>query len=51
MDKYRKSIQRVYVFPYEEVIKRKGITIYNNSTSHWYDKYRVDEEPYNDVYQ
>lgn len=53
-----KGIERVYIFPWEEVINRMSITIYKNPKDKWgrpkfswYDKYRVDEKPYNDEYQ
>lgn len=50
-DKNMKIIIRVYIFPKDEIIKRTSICIYNNDKFHWYDKYRVDEKPYNDTYQ
>lgn len=46
-----KVIERLYIFPYEEIGNRKGIGIYKNPTdSHsnpktsWYDEYRVKDE-------
>lgn len=50
MDQYMINIERIYVFPWHEVLKRTGITIYKNDNNHWYDEYRVDEKPYNDAY-
>lgn len=44
-------IERVYIFPKAEVLKRKSITITKNPLysrgPFWYDIYRVDERPYN----
>lgn len=50
MDKDKKNIERVYIFPKEEIIKRPKVTIYKYSKSGWYYPYRVDESPYNDTY-
>lgn len=51
MSKDRKNIERVYIFPKKEIIIRNGVTIYKNPTrTVWYEKYRVDEKPYNDAY-
>lgn len=50
MDKNKKNIERVYIFPKEEVIKRPKVTIYKHSKSGWYHQYRIDESPYNDTY-
>lgn len=51
MSKDRKNIERVYIFPKKEIIIRNGVTIYKNPTrAVWYEKYRVDEKPYNDAY-
>jgi len=40
-----KIIERIYIFPWEEVIKRTGISIYKNPSKgiHWYEKYRVKD--------
>lgn len=46
----RKNIERVYIIPQEEIIKRSSFIIYNNDHSHWYDKYRTDEKSYNKIY-
>ena len=47
-----KIIERVYLFPKSEIIIRTGITIIKNpSKGGWYEKYRIDEKPYNDAYQ
>lgn len=38
-------IERIYIFPIEEVIKRTSITIYKNpSKGFWYEKYRVKDK-------
>ena len=52
MDAYMKNIERAYHFPKKEVKKRTGITITKNPSrgGQWYEKYRVDEKPYNDAY-
>lgn len=53
MNKYMTNIERVYIFPWNEVTIRKSITIYKNpstSRSHWYDEYIIDEKPYNDSF-
>jgi len=56
--KYGKIIERIYVFPIEELLKRTGITIIKNPsnrngrcpTGGWYEQYRVkDEEVMNKV--
>jgi len=39
-----KTIERIYIFPLEEIIKRQSIKIFNNITNHWYDEYRVIDE-------
>lgn len=41
-----KTVERVYIFPLDEIIKRKYITIYrypskNSETLYWYKKYRI----------
>jgi len=51
MDKEMKNVLRVYIIPYEEVILRTKININVNSSKYsWYEKYRVDEKPYNGAY-
>lgn len=53
MSKDRKNIERVYIFPRREVIRITTIGIYKNLSKGgggWYEKYRVDEKPYNDAY-
>lgn len=49
----KENIRRVYIFPRDEVIKRKRtISIYNNPLRYvWYSNYRVDEKPYNEIYR
>lgn len=41
-----KIIERLYIFPREEVINRTGINIYKvmKGGPHWYEKYRVKDE-------
>lgn len=46
-----RTIERIYIFPIEEIRKRKGITIYKNPTGSrggsiepWCEKYRVTDE-------
>lgn len=51
LDKYMKMIERVYIIPKEELMKRSTIKIYKNHSKGWYEKYRVDETVYNDIYQ
>jgi hypothetical protein len=53
---YGKNIERIYIFPKNEAIKRRSLTIYKNpSRGTWYDNpkngYRVDEKLYNESYQ
>lgn len=51
MSKDRKNVERVYVIPVEETIGRDNITIYDNpSRAVWYEKYRIDGEPFNNTY-
>lgn len=51
MDNYTKNVERVYIFPKKVVIKRSHIRIYKNPSRYtWYEKYRVDEKPYNDAF-
>lgn len=39
-------IERVYIIPWTEIIKRKGISVYKNPTKGilWYEKYRLKDE-------
>lgn len=48
-----KKILRVYVFPKKDIFMRTStsISISSNHKIHWYDKFRVKEEPYNDEFQ
>lgn len=41
-----KIIERIYIFPKEEVVKRSGITIVKNPSRgvQWYEKYRIKDE-------
>lgn len=59
-DENMRHIKRVYIFPKEEVTKRTFVRIYNHPLrplpniylkGAWYDKYRVDERPYDDALQ
>lgn len=51
MDENWNNVIRVYAIPIEEIIERSSITIIENpSRVTWYDKYEIDERPYNDYY-
>lgn len=52
MSRDMKNVERVYIIPWEEVIKRKSISIIKNPSKgvQWYEKYRIDEKLYNDTY-
>lgn len=51
MDEYRKNIERVYIIPSVCVVGPTGITIVKYpSRGFRYEKFRVDERPYNDSY-
>lgn len=52
MDIYMKNVERVYIFPRGEIIKRSSVTVHKNPSrgGQWYEKYRVDEKLYNDAY-
>ncbi len=39
-----KTIERLYIFPVEEILSITGISIYNNDSYHWYNKYRITDE-------
>lgn len=39
-----KIIDRIYIFPWEDVIKTTSITIMKNNPCGWYEQYRVKEE-------
>ncbi len=40
-----KNIERIYIFPKEEIMKRKSIIIYKNPTREvWYEQYRIKDE-------
>lgn len=45
-DKDGKTIERIYIFPKEEVIKSKTVSIVKNPTKgiQWYEKYRLEED-------
>lgn len=43
--KDRKIIERIYIFPKKEIIKRSSIGIVKNpSKGDWYEKYRITDE-------
>lgn len=44
INKEGKIIERIYIFPKEEIIKRKSVGIYKYSMKGWYEKYRVKDE-------
>jgi len=51
MDENMQNVERVYIFPKKEIMKRASIGIIKNpSRGTWYEKYRVDEKLYNDAY-
>lgn len=53
MDEYElwKNVERVYIIPWAEVIKRSGFAIIRKpSRDVWYYEFRVDAEPFNDNY-
>lgn len=53
MDTYEpwKDVERVYIIPWAEAIKRSGLTIVRDpSRDVWYYEFRVDEKPFNDNY-
>jgi hypothetical protein len=39
-----KIIERIYKFPWKEITRLTGISIYKSRRVHWYDKYRVKDE-------
>lgn len=45
-DKDGKCIEKIYIFPKSEIIKRKGVTIVKNPSrwTPWYEQYRVIDE-------
>ena len=44
MTSLKKNIERIYEFPKEEILGRKGIRIFNNENIHWYDQYEIKDE-------
>lgn len=45
------NVERVYKIPREEFSNRKGVTIVKNSSRDtWYEKYEIDEKPFNNVW-
>lgn len=57
MDKNKpwQNVERVYAFPWEVVINRNktNITIARNSLKkgYWYEEFRIDKNPFNDIYR
>lgn len=45
-DKNGVNIERIYIFPKEEIVKRTGTKITKNPSrgEQWYEKYRVKDE-------
>lgn len=43
LSKDRKTIERIYIFPYKEIMDITNIAVYRNSNYHWYDKYMINE--------
>lgn len=51
-DSYMKNVESVHIIPNKGYVQKIGmITIYKNSDTSKYDKFKVDVEPYNDAYQ
>lgn len=49
-NKYGNIIERIYIFPWEEVLRRTGVGISKNpSIRAWYENYRIDEKTLNYV--
>jgi len=46
MSKDGKTIERIYIIPYLEIIKRPTISVYKNPSRgvQWYEKYRVTDK-------
>lgn len=49
-DRYMKNIEKTVIIPKFEIMKRESVKIYKNDEYRWYEKYIVDEKPYNDTY-
>lgn len=49
-DRHMKNIEKTVIIPKFEIMKRGNIRIYINDEYRWYEKYIVDEKPYNDIY-
>lgn len=46
-----KDIYRIYIIPVDKLPDTQGFDIYKDPKDHmWYEEYRVDEKPYNDMY-
>lgn len=46
-----KNIDRMYAIPVDKLPESEGLTIYKEpKVRPWYEDYRIDEKPYNDVY-
>ena len=52
MSKDWKDVDRIYIIPESEAKEGTSITISKNPYRGipWYEKYRVDEKPYNEAY-
>jgi hypothetical protein len=51
MSKDYKNIERIYAIPIDKLPATRGLTIYKDpKIKPWYEQYRIDEKPYNDVY-
>lgn len=50
-DEKMERIERIYIFPRYEIIKRKTVTITKNPSKgvQWYEKYRIDERMYESI--
>lgn len=44
MDRDDKNVERIYIIPKEEAIKRKSIGIVKNPSKGWYEKYRIKDK-------
>jgi len=45
-----RNIVKTVIIPKFEIMKRGNIRVYENDEYRWYEKYIVDEKPYNDIY-
>lgn len=49
-DRHMRNVVKTVIIPKFEIMKRESIKIYKNDEYRWYEKYIVDEKPYNDAY-